>query len=182
MSTTHAFEEEDKSINAFEQQLALYRAKVYEMYMPLDRLDAQKTAVVDKRESPIWVIEDKPDDWLLMRWALRQTFPKTETVWLSDAVQVNTSVENYLSTKQLLPKLILLDLYLPNVKKGLRVLQFLKAHKRFQSIPVITVSRSTDANDIADAFKYASNLYLIKPPTYTEWVARIGELRKFVCC
>lgn len=182
MAIKNAFGDGDKLLDAFEQQLALYRSKVYEKYMPLNGLNNRKTSIIEEREPPIWVVEDNPDDWILMRWALRQTFPKVETVWFSDAAQVNTSVKNYAPAEQALPKIILLDLYLPNIKKGLRVLQFLKAHRRFRGIPVITISRSTDPSDIASAFKHASSLYLVKPPTYTEWVAQIGELRKWVYC
>ena len=181
MPVTSAFGEEDKSLDAFNQQLALYRAKVYEKYMPLSGLYTQKAEVVDEKRARIWVIDTNPNEWLLTRWALRQTFPEVETAWFSDAAQVSMSVENHASTGQTLPKIILLDLYLPSFKRGLRVLQFLKVHWRFKSIPVVTVSRSTDAGDIADAFKHDSNLYLVKPTTYSEWVARIGELRKWVC-
>ena len=154
MSTGKAKGKGDKS---FEQQLALYRAKVYEKYMLVSGLDSNKSgAIAESESSPILVIEDNADDWLLMQWALRQAFPTT--------------------------KMILLDLYLPSVSKGLHILRSFKTHHRLREIPVIIVSRSSDANDMANAFKYASSLYIIKPPTYSEWVKRMGELRKLVSC
>lgn len=185
MPARNTFRKGDKSFETFERQLALYRAKVYERYMPLNELGVDKSVAnlgefSTNESSPILVIEDNADDWFLMQWALRQTFPTTETVWLADAAQVSTYLENCLSSWQALPKVILLDLYLPSISKGLRILQSLKAHQRLREIPVIAVSRSADVRDMANAFKYASSMYLIKPPTYGEWVKRMGEIRKLV--
>ncbi len=61
-----------------------------------------------------------------------------------------------------LPHLILLDLRLPKVD-GLEVLERIRAEKRLKCIPTVVLTTSDAETDIARAYDYNVNSYLVKP-------------------
>jgi CheY-like chemotaxis protein len=67
-----------------------------------------------------------------------------------------------------LPQLILLDLRLPRVD-GLEVLKTLKTSANLAHIPVVVLTTSNAANDIAQAYEYHVNSYLVKPVGFEEF-------------
>jgi CheY-like chemotaxis protein len=67
-----------------------------------------------------------------------------------------------------LPKLVLLDLRLPRVD-GLQVLKTLKSVKTLAHIPIVVLTTSTAAIDIAQAYAYHANSYLVKPVGFEEF-------------
>lgn len=60
------------------------------------------------------------------------------------------------------PQLILLDLRLPKVS-GLEVLKEIKSNEYLRMIPVVVLSTSNAEQDIAQAYDYHANSYLVKP-------------------
>lgn len=60
------------------------------------------------------------------------------------------------------PDLILLDLNMPGID-GRRVLQIIKADATLRPIPVIVLTTSTDAKDIAECYSMGANSYIQKP-------------------
>ncbi len=74
------------------------------------------------------------------------------------------------------PHLILLDLRLPKVD-GMDVLQQLRMKEETSHIPVVILTTSTMEIDIARAYKYHANSYLVKPvdfSKYTELMESFG--------
>jgi CheY-like chemotaxis protein len=65
--------------------------------------------------------------------------------------------------------MILVDLYLPTAQQGLPVLDHLKAHPRYQSIPTTMLSWSDRPEDILSAFGYSADGYLVKSSRYPDW-------------
>jgi two-component system response regulator len=75
------------------------------------------------------------------------------------------------------PHMILLDLNLPRLD-GREVLMRLKREEQWRRIPVLVLSSSAAASDIARAYDLNANAYLVKPPDFIQLetlVLRIGE-------
>jgi len=60
------------------------------------------------------------------------------------------------------PDLIMLDLNMPGID-GRHVLHVIKADAALRSTPVIVLTTSTDARDIAECYKMGANSYIQKP-------------------
>lgn len=73
------------------------------------------------------------------------------------------------------PNMILLDLRLPKVD-GLEVLQKIKSDEKLQNIPTIILSTSESENDIAKAYEYHANSYLVKPLDFHKFLNLVESL------
>lgn len=81
----------------------------------------------------------------------------------------------YLFSGQPLPKLVLLDLKLPKLN-GLEVLRHLKADARTHRIPVVMLTSSREAPDIAEAYELGANSYIVKPVEFESFVKAVSDL------
>lgn len=61
------------------------------------------------------------------------------------------------------PSLIILDLNLPGKRDGRKVLADLKNDYRFQSIPVVIMTTSSNPQDVATCFRNGAAGYMTKP-------------------
>ncbi len=66
------------------------------------------------------------------------------------------------------PGIVLLDLRLPKVD-GLQVLKIVKEDPSLQHIPVIILTTSANESDIARAYEYRANSYLVKPVDFSQF-------------
>ena len=76
------------------------------------------------------------------------------------------------------PALILLDLKMPKVT-GLEVLQVIKADSDLSSIPVVVLTSSREASDLAASYKLGVNAYVVKPVDYSQFVNAVKEIGVF---
>jgi CheY-like chemotaxis protein len=79
-----------------------------------------------------------------------------------------------------IPICILLDLKMPKVN-GLEVLQRLKSHPRFSSIPVIVLTTSREDRDIAEAYKLGCNSYIVKPVEFDKFMDVASKIELYWC-
>lgn len=73
------------------------------------------------------------------------------------------------------PNLILLDLRLPKVD-GLDVLKEIKSHEPLKTIPVVILTSSEAEKDIAMAYAYHANSYLVKPVDFRKFTCMMKDL------
>lgn len=71
--------------------------------------------------------------------------------------------------------LILLDLNLPK-KDGFEVLKEVKADPNLVRIPVIVMSTSGEAQDVADCYELRANSYISKPVTLAEFLEIVRNI------
>ncbi|MBI3244813.1 MAG: response regulator [Chloroflexi bacterium] len=132
-------------------------------------------------EVEILLIEDNPNDLELTLRALK----RTQLVKRIEVARDGAEALDFIfgSDPQdprppgRLPKLILLDLKLPKVD-GLEVLQRLKSDTRTRQLPVIMLSTSREARDIAQSYELGANSYIVKPvdfESFTETVRQVGQ-------
>lgn len=73
------------------------------------------------------------------------------------------------------PHLILLDLRLPRID-GLEVLKTLKDSAELSHIPVVVLTTSKADRDVASAYQYHVNSYLVKPFGFEEFSRLMNDL------
>ena len=73
------------------------------------------------------------------------------------------------------PHLILLDLRLPRVD-GLEVLKAIKESEDLRQIPVVVLTTSEAERDVARAYQYHANSYLVKPVGYEDFGDLMNDL------
>ena len=73
------------------------------------------------------------------------------------------------------PKVILLDLKLPKVD-GLEVLRQIKGDERTRDFPVVVLTSSREAPDIAESYRLGANSYIVKPVDFEQFVDAVREL------
>jgi len=73
------------------------------------------------------------------------------------------------------PHLILLDLRLPRVD-GLQVLREIKIDDKLRRIPVVVLTTSEAESDVARAYEFHANSYLVKPMDFEKFTQLMDEL------
>jgi two-component system response regulator len=119
----------------------------------------------------ILLVEDNPDDATLTELALRQGI----SVKLEIARDGQEALDYLSNEANDLPRLVLLDLRLPSVN-GLEVLRRMREYDRTRLIPVVTVTNSAAASDVAAAYRYGTNSYIRKPVDFD----RFAELIRLI--
>ena len=127
----------------------------------------------------ILIVEDNPDDELLIIRALNKNNIKNEIVIAHDGVEALDylfgSGEYAERDLNLMPELILLDLKLPKID-GLEVLKRLRADKRTKYIPVVVLTSSIEQQDIIKSYDLGANSYVQKPVAFEEFVEATRQL------
>ena len=75
-------------------------------------------------------------------------------------------------------RLILLDLKLPKVN-GFEVLKAVKADPKTQSIPVVMLTSSNQAQDVHECYRLGANSYIQKPVDYDEFCDAIQQIERY---
>ncbi len=67
------------------------------------------------------------------------------------------------------PVVILLDLKLPKIN-GLEVLEVIKNHPKFRTIPVVILTTSSETSDMKTAYQLGVNSYIVKPVDFDKFM------------
>lgn len=127
----------------------------------------------------ILLIEDNPDDEMLMLRALKKNHILNRVVVARDGVE---ALEYLFSTgayagkdSEPLPQLVLLDLKLPKIN-GHEVLKRMRADERTKYIPVVVLTSSTEEQDIMSSYDLGANGFVQKPIDFNEFVEAAHQL------
>jgi CheY-like chemotaxis protein len=124
------------------------------------------------RGGSLLVVEDNPDHWMLIRHGLQHQLPEVNIVWVATAPQALEYVHTCAAQNEELPRLILLDLYLPERQDGFNFLTAIKnATPILQRMPVVVLSSSHHKEDVKEAYQLGGSSYLVKPTEPGEWEA-----------
>jgi len=127
----------------------------------------------------ILLVEDNPADAELVLRALRKGKLANHITWVKDGAEALDFIFRrgaYSGRRDQNPRLILLDLKLPKMD-GIEVLRQIKAEQRTRLIPVVMVTSSAEARDIAKSYELGVNSYVVKPvefEQFSETVAQAG--------
>ena len=118
--------------------------------------------------NPILLVEDNPLD-------LDLTLRAFSSQKLTNPIQIARDGEEALEfiTKwengEPVPVVILLDLKLPKVN-GLEVLEAIKTHPVYKTIPVVILTTSAESSDVKSAYVLGANSYILKPVDYEKFI------------
>lgn len=134
------------------------------------------------RERAILLVEDNPDDELLMLRALRKNGVVGEVVVAHDGVE---ALEYLFSPEskagepdEALPRLVLLDLKLPRLN-GFEVLERLRADERTRLLPVVILTSSKERRDVLEGYGLGANSYVRKPVDFEQFLEVVGQLKLY---
>lgn len=158
------------SLESVENQGSTFR-----VWLPLTEMRAQlavRSSVVNlspigaqgifstQEAKRIWVVEDQPYNQALMVEVLELAGYIVEVI--PDGNVMMERIESDMTTRQLMPDLILLDIQLPRVD-GFEILGCLKASRQWQSVPVIAVTAMAMTGDRERCLAAGAKAYLSKP-------------------
>lgn len=134
------------------------------------------------KERAILLVEDNPDDELLMLRALAKNGMAGEVVVARDGVE---ALEYLFSPgrrarhpEDELPRLILLDLKLPRLN-GFEVLQRVRADERTRLLPVVILTSSRERRDVLEGYGLGANSYVRKPVDFEQFLEVVGQLKLY---
>lgn len=115
------------------------------------------------------IVEDDPDDRLMMTEVLHESSLATDFRFLEDGDQAMDYLHQRgefagpLASPR--PSLILLDLNMPR-KDGREVLQEIKTHPELRCIPVVILTTSRAEEDMLRSYELGANSYITKPTSF----------------
>jgi CheY-like chemotaxis protein len=125
----------------------------------------------------ILLMEDDEDDaWLLQRALTRVGLTNFHVVRDGeDGLAYLTGCGKYSDRKRYpIPGFIITDLKMP-LMSGLEVLQWLRADPDFRTLPTLVLTSSKAASDVATAYGFGANSYLVKPSSFDD-LEKLGRL------
>jgi len=130
-------------------------------------------------EKTILLVEDNASDAELAERALKKAGIHNEVVVAADGQEAldylfGMGGHEGRDTSDL-PAVTLLDVKLPKVS-GFDVLRTIRAESCTQRLPVVMLSSSAEAQDVAVGYDLGANSYLRKPIDYQEFVQMIGDV------
>ena len=139
-----------------------------------------ETVRANFKRARILVVEDNDDYWVLIQRAMLQIIPEVIPVRASGPEQARNLLVEWSRDEWEMPKLILLDLYLPERNNGWQVLADIRALAApCNQVPVVMLSSSNVQADITEAYRRGSSSYLVKPTAYSEWLDYFKQVRAY---
>ncbi|PPK88006.1 response regulator receiver domain-containing protein [Neolewinella xylanilytica] len=125
----------------------------------------------------ILLAEDDSTDAEFFQRALRRLDSPPELVWCKNGLEALEGLSDVTNSK-LLPRLAILDIKMPGMS-GLELLAKLKSDERTKNLPVIIMSSSDEPQDIAMAYDYGANGYLVKPNRFQDLRELVNSINSF---
>ena len=152
------------------------------MYIHRRVINMNNIASLKRRKAdriPILIVETDADQWLIIRSVLAQCFPEVEPIWINNAAQTVTYLEEASLSKRKVPWLILLELHLPRPEDGWSLIKLIKDNPQHQQIPLIILSHSKEPKEITKSYTFDVASYIVKPTTYHKWMKCIYSFRLY---
>jgi CheY-like chemotaxis protein len=131
--------------------------------------------------APILLVEDNPTDVDLTMQAFEEHGMADTLVVCRDGEDALRYIDEHgHEDDPLLPRLVLLDLRMPNVD-GLEVLRVMRAHATWKRMPVVVLTTSTEDDDIERAYALGANSYVVKPVDFDAFSELVKTLKLYWC-
>lgn len=117
---------------------------------------------------PILLVEDNPLDLDLTLRAFTSQKLTNPVLVARDGEEALAFIPRW-EQGEIRPVVILLDLKLPKVN-GLEVLEAIKSHPEFKTIPVVILTTSSESTDVQAAYQLGANSYIVKPVDFEKFM------------
>lgn len=131
------------------------------------------------RRVNLLIVEDNPDEQFIIGQALKRTLTDVTPVWANDEITALDYLEQCVNEVRSLPRLVLLDLYLPDRAQGWRFLETIRQRGWQRLMPVVVVSHSSASFDILTAYDLGASSYITKPVGIEGWVEHFTVLQTY---
>lgn len=127
---------------------------------------------------PIFIVDDNEDDQFFLGHEIKALFGEAPVrvfkngMRLIDYFYEIHRFGRFHNDKNEIPRLILMDLYMPGMD-GLLALRRLRKDLRLPDIPVVIISNTKDVHEIHKAYEYGANAFLSKPFSRQEFIQAI---------
>ncbi|ULQ46328.1 response regulator [Flagellatimonas centrodinii] len=122
-------------------------------------------------EPSLMIVEDDPDDLLLIRTALARVCPAVPVRAKRDGIELMQAI----ATEEPPPALMLVDLNMPRMS-GWELLGAIATVDGWSEIPLIILTTSTETRDRQRAAALGAKALIVKPDTFRELVAMLPPL------
>ena len=141
--------------------------------------DSQPAKNNFKRAS-ILVIDDNDDNWHIIEQAIAGAMPEVVAIRVANLEEVRTLFATWRTNEWEMPRLILLDLYLPDRHTGWQALDLIREMPApCNQVPVVLLSYSDASADINEAYQRGVSSYLVKPVEFSAWQDYFRQLRTY---
>lgn len=120
------------------------------------------------QNNPILLIEDNPIDLDLTLRAFAQQKITNPILVARDGEEALAYIPKW-DAGEPEPVVILLDLKLPKVS-GLEVLEMIKSHPKYKTIPIVVLTSSDESSDVKKAYVLGVNSYIVKPVDFGKFI------------
>jgi CheY-like chemotaxis protein len=130
----------------------------------------------------ILLVEDDPGHARLVELNLRRAGIYNTIKVVTDGQQAMDYLfaeGEYAVSKPEPPMLVLLDLNMP-VMDGYQVLEKIKSDSRTKAVPVVVLTTTEDAREVARCYELGCNIYITKPVEYDQFSEAIRKLGLFL--
>ena len=130
------------------------------------------------QKKPILLAEDRADDQLLVKRALKSKNISNPLLIANDGVEAldflfGTGIRE--AEGPVKPALVLLDIKMPRLD-GLQVLQRLRAENATKRLPVVMMTSSDEETDLMRSYDLGVNSYIRKPIGFNEFAEAIAQI------
>lgn len=133
-------------------------------------------------EPVLLLVEDNPDDVLLIRRALRKLGLLVNLVVLEDGEAAVAYLDGHagFADRRLhpVPQVVLLDLKLPR-RSGHEVLEWIRAQAHLDTTPVVVLTSSNEDEDLLRAYRGRANSYLRKPVAFDALASLVALIHHY---
>lgn len=127
----------------------------------------------------ILLVEDDEDHAEFIKRILQRADPDITLIRVKDGAEaVSFILQRPPYQNRSLPALVILDLKLPK-KSGHEVLEEIKAHSTYKSIPFVVLTTSDAEVDKERAYSHHVNSYLVKPMEAEQFKRMLRELHLY---
>jgi hypothetical protein len=129
------------------------------------------------KNHPILLVEDNPVDVDLTLRAFKKQKLTNPIIVARDGEEAINMIDKW-EEGTTIPVVILLDLKLPKFN-GLEVLESIKTHPVFRTIPVVVLTSSAEDSDIKTAYNLGANSYIIKPVEFDKFIEVAAQIELY---
>lgn len=134
---------------------------------------------ITRTPADILIIDDSESDTMLMEEAIKETMLNNNIFIVheaADGIKFLNKKDQFADAPR--PDLILLDLKMPDFD-GHEFLRVVKKDPRFEFIPTIVLTTSSDPHDIAESYRLLANCFIVKPVDFKKFKQVIGVINDF---
>ena len=126
----------------------------------------------------ILLVEDNPHDAELVMMALERLSMANKIDHVKDGAEALDWLlrrNQYKGRTSLQPSAVFLDIKMPKMT-GLEVLEQARASSELTGVPFVMLTNSSEPVDVGSAYRLGANAYVVKPPSYQEFVKALRDL------